>query len=104
MHLEVASVPRARRSPLARQHLLDGSATEILPPQVVQADDLLLFARLLHGAFDERAVAVENQLTRDAVGGWPDAGDRLERVRRDERRDVAIDPQHRFRRALVAPR
>src|SRR5439155_11380882 len=27
-----------------------------------------------------------------------------ERVRRDERRDVAIDPQHCFRRALVTPR
>ena len=104
MHLEVASIPRARRRPLARQDLLDGGAAEILPPQVVQARDLLFLARLPHGAFDERAVAVENQLTRDAVGGRPDAGDCLERVRGDKRRDGAIDPQHRFRRALVAPR
>src|SRR5712691_10381607 len=104
MHLEIASIPRTRRRPFARQDGFYRRAVQVLPPQVVQARDLLLLARLAHGALDEGGVAVDNHLARDAIRRRSDAGDRLEGVRRDERRDVAIDPQHRFCRALVAPR
>ena len=55
--------------PLRDRTSLDRRAAEILPAQVVQARNLLLLARLPHGALDERAVAVDES-ARARCGPW----------------------------------
>ena len=104
VHLEVAAVLLARRRALPRQDLADRRPAEELAAEAAQPRDFLLLARVAHRLLDERGGAVVDHLARDAVGRRADAGNRLERVGRHQRRDVAIDAQHRLRGALVAPR
>jgi hypothetical protein len=72
-------------------------------PQRSQPGDLLGLTRLLDRPFDERRSAVIDQLASDAIGGRPDARHSLERIRLDQRRNLAIESQHRLGGAFVAP-
>ena len=104
VHLEVATVFPRRGLARARQDLLHRRTAEEVLPERTQGRDLVRLARLPHRLLDEGRLAVVNQLARNPVGCRPDPGNRAERIRVDQWRDVLVQPQHGLGGPFIPPR